>query len=169
MEIEERVGEVLADRGEYVATAESCTGGLIGSLITDVPGSSDYFDRSMVTYTYDAKLEELGVPREILDDVGAVSEPVARQMARGIRDGAGVTWGVATTGIAGPTGGTDEKPVGTVYIGVAHAADWGTGDSWCAVERYVFDGSRTEIKRQIAEQALEDLLDAAKRTDPRSE
>jgi nicotinamide-nucleotide amidase len=169
MVIEERIGEVLADRGEYVATAESCTGGLIGSLLTDVPGSSDYFDRSVVTYTYDAKLEELGVPRETLDDVGAVSEPVARQMARGVRDGAGVTWGVATTGIAGPTGGTDEKPVGTVYIGVAHAADWGTGDSWCEVERYVFDGSRTEIKRKIAEQALEDLLDATERTDPRGQ
>ncbi|QLD86525.1 CinA family protein [Natronomonas halophila] len=169
MAIEERIGEVLADRGEYVATAESCTGGLIGSLLTDVPGSSDYFDRSVVTYTYDAKLEELGVPREILDDVGAVSEPVARQMARGVRDGAGVTWGVATTGIAGPTGGTDEKPVGTVYIGVAHAADWGTGDSWCAVERYVFDGSRTEIKRKTAEQALEDLLDATGRADPRDQ
>ena len=82
MAIEERVGDALRERGEFVATAESCTGGLVGSLITDVPGSSDYFDRSYVTYTYDAKQEELGVPREVLDAEGAVSEPVARQMAR---------------------------------------------------------------------------------------
>ena len=160
MAIEQTVGESLRERGEFVATAESCTGGLIGSLLTDVPGSSDYFDRSIVTYSYDAKMEHLGVPRETLDDVGAVSEPVAEQMARGVRDAAGVTWGVATTGIAGPTGGTDEKPVGTVYISVSHAAEWGTDESWCRVERYVFDGSRREIKRQIAERALEDLHDA---------
>jgi len=161
MAIEERVGEVLRDRGEYVATAESCTGGLVGSLLTDVPGSSDYFDRSFVTYSYDAKMAELGVARETLDDVGAVSEPVAREMARGARDAAGVTWGVATTGIAGPTGGSEEKPVGTVYVGVARAGTWGSGDSRCEVERYGFDGSRTDIKRQIAERALGDLVDAA--------
>jgi nicotinamide-nucleotide amidase len=160
MAIEERVGEALRDRGESLATAESCTGGLVGSMLTDVPGSSDYFDRAYVTYSYDAKLEELGVDREALDAEGAVSEPVARGMARGARDAAGTTWGVATTGIAGPDGGTATKPVGTVYVGVAHAGAWGSGDSWCDVERYVFDGSRTEIKRQIAEQALEDLLAA---------
>ena len=157
MAIEETVGESLRERGEFVAAAESCTGGLIGSLLTDVPGSSDYFDRSIVSYSYDAKMEHLGVSREILDDVGAVSEPVAEQMARGVRDSAGVAWSVATTGIAGPTGGTEKKPVGTVYIAVAHAAPWGTDGSWCTVERYVFDGSRREIKRQIAERALEDL------------
>jgi nicotinamide-nucleotide amidase len=160
MAIERTIGESLRDRGEFVAVAESCTGGLIGSLLTDVPGSSDYFDRSIVTYSYDAKMEHLGVPREVLDELGAVSEPVAEQMARGVRDAAGVAWGVATTGIAGPAGGTDEKPVGTVYIAVSHAAAWGTGDSWCRVERYVFDGSRREIKRRIAEQALEDLQTA---------
>ena len=160
MAIEERVGEALRERGEFVATAESCTGGLVGSLLTDIPGSSDYFDRSYITYTYDAKQEELGVPREVLDAEGAVSEPVARQMARAARDAAGVTWGAATTGIAGPTGGTDEKPVGTVYVAVARAAEWGTGDSRTSVERYVFDGTRTEIKQKIAEQVLEDLLTA---------
>jgi nicotinamide-nucleotide amidase len=160
MTIEEQVGDALRERSEFVAVAESCTGGLIGSLVTDVPGSSDYFDRSVVTYSYDAKLQELGVPREVLDSEGAVSEPVARQMARGVRDGAAVTWGIATTGIAGPTGGTDEKPVGTAYIGIAHAAGWGTGESWCSVERYGFDGTRTGVKRRIADQALEDLLAA---------
>ncbi|MFO7927103.1 MAG: CinA family protein [Halobacteriota archaeon] len=160
MAIEESVGDALRECGEFVATAESCTGGLIGSLLTDVAGSSDYFDRSVVTYSYDAKLQSLAVPRELLDGEGAVSEPVAEAMARGVRDTADVTWGVATTGIAGPTGGTAEKPVGTAYIGVAYADGWGTGGSWCRVERYGFDGSRREIKRKIAEQALSDLLAA---------
>jgi len=166
MEPEEQLGDALRDRGASVAAAESCTGGLIGSRLTDVPGASDYFDRSVVTYSYDAKLA-LGVPREFLDDEGAVSEPVARAMARGVRDRAGVEWAVSTTGIAGPTGGTDEKPVGTVYIGVARAAEWGSGDSDASVERYVFDGSRREIKSRIATRALEDLLAAIEGT-PRS-
>jgi nicotinamide-nucleotide amidase len=161
MAIEERVGDVLRDRGESVAAAESCTGGLVSSKITDVAGASDYFDRSYVTYTNAAKLEELGVAREPLDAEGAVSEPVAAAMARGARDGAGVAWGVATTGIAGPTGGTDDKPVGTVYVGVAYGAPWGTGESRCTVERYVFDGSRAEIKAAIADRALADLVGAA--------
>jgi nicotinamide-nucleotide amidase len=158
--IEERLGEALRERDHTIATAESCTGGLVGSMLTDVPGSSEYFDRGLVTYSYDAKLQGLAIDRETLDEHGAVSEPVARQMAAGIRDVSGTTWGVATTGIAGPTGGSPEKPVGTVYIGVAHAGEWGTGKSWSRVERYAFDGSRVEIKRRIAEQALRDVLAA---------
>lgn len=158
--VEERIGDALREAGETVAVAESCTGGLVGSLLTDVPGSSDYFDRSLVTYSYDAKMELLGVDREALDAEGAVSEPVARQMARGARDTAGTDWAVATTGVAGPTGGTPEKPVGTVYVGVAHGADWGTGDSWARVERYEFDGNRLQVKEQIARQALRDALAA---------
>jgi nicotinamide-nucleotide amidase len=158
--VEARVGEALREAGASVAVAESCTGGLIGSLLTDVPGSSAYFDRSLVTYSYDAKLEVLGVARESLDDHGAVSEPVAREMAAGVRDTAGTDWGIATTGIAGPDGGTDEKPVGTVYIGLAYRGEWGTGDSYTAVDRHVFDGDRVEIKEQIARRALETLLDA---------
>ncbi|WP_135825468.1 CinA family protein [Halorussus ruber] len=160
--VEERIGGPLREADQTVAVAESCTGGLIGSLLTDVSGSSDYFDRSLVTYSYDAKLQELGVPREVLDEHGAVSEPVARQMARGVRDGAGTDWGVATTGIAGPTGGTEEKPVGTVFIGVAYACDWGTQESYSLVSRYEFDGDRREIKEQIARQALRDVLDEVK-------
>ncbi|MFC7070898.1 CinA family protein [Halobaculum lipolyticum] len=158
--VEERVGDALRDAGETVATAESCTGGLIGSLLTDVPGSSDYFDRSVVTYSYDAKLEALAVPREHLDREGAVSEPVARAMARGVRDTAGVDWGVATTGVAGPGGGTEEKPVGTVYVGVAYAGEWGSEESGATVARYEFDGSRTRIKERIARRALADLIEA---------
>ncbi|WP_137283637.1 CinA family protein [Halorussus salinisoli] len=157
--VEERIGDALREDDQAIAVAESCTGGLIGSMLTDVPGSSDYFDRGFVTYSYDAKLRDLGVSREALDERGAVSEPVARQMARGVRDAAGTTWGVATTGIAGPTGGTDEKPVGTVFLGVAYAGDWGTQESYSTVSRYEFDGTRQEIKAQIARQALRDVLD----------
>jgi nicotinamide-nucleotide amidase len=152
--IEARVGDALREAGATVAVAESCTGGLIGSLLTDIPGSSDYFDRSLVTYSYDAKLTELGVTRESLDDQGAVSEPVAAEMAAGVRDGSGTDWGLATTGIAGPDGGTPEKPVGTVYIGLASRGEWGTGDSYTRVARFEFDGSRTQIKEQIARRAL---------------
>lgn len=155
--IEAEVGDLLADREETVAVAESCTGGLIGSLLTDVSGSSEYFDRGFVTYAYGSKLQELCVPREVLDAHGAVSEPTAREMAQGVRDRAGTTWGVSSTGVAGPSGGTEETPVGTAFIGIAHAAEWGTGDSGATVERYEFDGSRTEVKRQIARQALSDL------------
>jgi nicotinamide-nucleotide amidase len=163
--IEARVGEALRDTDATVAVAESCTGGLIGSRLTDVPGSSDYFDRSVVTYSYDAKRGILAVARETLDEVGAVSEPVARQMARAVRDTADTTWGVATTGVAGPTGGTEATPVGTAYVGVAYAAPWGSGDSTCSVERYEFDGDRTTVKRAIAEQALSDLLAAVEARD----
>lgn len=158
--IEERLGTALREAGHTIAVAESATGGLVGSLLTDVPGSSEYFDRSVVTYSYDAKMEELCVNREVLDEFGAVSQPVARQMARAIRDGAGTTWGLATTGIAGPSGGTEEKPVGTAYVGVAYADDWGTQGSFATVERYEFDGDRLDVKAQIARQALSDVFEA---------
>ncbi|MDS0281327.1 CinA family protein [Haloarcula onubensis] len=157
--IEQRVGAALRERGETLAVAESCTGGLVGSLVTDVSGSSAYFDRSLVTYSYDAKQELLAVSREALDAHGAVSEPVATEMARGVRDTAGTDWGVATTGVAGPTGGSPETPVGTVHIAVAHAAPWETGRSDCTVRHYEFDGSRTEVKAKIARQALVNLLE----------
>ncbi|MFB6124632.1 MAG: CinA family protein [Halanaeroarchaeum sp.] len=155
--VEERLGDRLRAAGQTLASAESCTGGLIGSLVTDVPGASDYFDRTAVTYSYDAKLD-LGVPRESLDEHGAVSEQVARQMAQGIRDRAKTTWGVATTGIAGPAGGTEAKPVGTVFIGVAYAGPWGSQESYATVERREFDGSRVEIKEQIARASLAAVL-----------
>ena len=157
--IEERLGSALRGTDATIAVAESCTGGLVGSLLTDVPGSSDYFDRSLVTYSSRAKRALLAVPREDLDAHGAVSAPVARAMARGARDTADTTWGVATTGIAGPDGGTEEKPVGTVHIGVAHAGAWGSGDSATATEHHVFEGSRREIKGRIARRALATVLE----------
>jgi nicotinamide-nucleotide amidase len=158
--VEKRLGEALGERGETVAVAESATGGLAGSLLTDVPGSSDYFDRAVVTYSYRAKRALLAVPRETLDEYGAVSEPVARRMAAAVRDTADTTWGVATTGVAGPEGGTDEKPVGTVFVGVAYAGEWGSGTSETVVERYEFDGDRRECKERFARQALRDCLAA---------
>ncbi|WP_336345806.1 CinA family protein [Halalkalicoccus ordinarius] len=157
--VERRVGEALREAGATAAVAESCTGGLVCSLLTDVPGSSDYLDRGFVTYAYDAKRESLGVSREALDTHGAVSEPVARKMARAARDVSDVTWGLSTTGVAGPSGGSEETPVGTVYVGVAYAGPWGTESSYATVSRHEFDGSRTEIKGKIARRALADLLD----------
>ncbi|WP_224269865.1 CinA family protein [Haloprofundus salinisoli] len=158
--VEERLGDALRERGDTVAVAESCTGGLIGSLFTDVPGSSDYFDRSVVTYSYDAKRDLLAVSRESLDDHGAVSDAVAREMAQGVRDTADTTWGLAATGIAGPGGGSDDKPVGTVYIGLAYAAEWGSGESYVKSTRREFDGARLDVKEQFARAAMETLEDA---------
>jgi nicotinamide-nucleotide amidase len=158
--VEARVGDALRASNHTVAVAESLTGGLVGSRLTDVPGSSDYFDRAVVAYSNDAKLDALAVSRESLDAHGAVSAPVAREMAQGVRDTAEATWGVSTTGIAGPTGGTPEKPVGLVFVGVAYAAPWGTEESFTRAERYVLDGDRHEVKAASATRALSDLLAA---------
>jgi len=158
--VERRLGRRLRDHDESLAVAESLTGGLVGSLLTDVPGSSDYVDRSVVAYSNDAKLDALGVTRESLDAHGAVSAPVAREMAQGVRDDAGTTWGVSTTGIAGPGGGTEEKPVGLVFVGVAYAAPWGTGDSFVRAERRVLDGDRWTVKAESARWALRAVEDA---------
>jgi nicotinamide-nucleotide amidase len=163
---EEAIGTRLSERGETLAVAESLTGGLICSRLTDIPGASDYFDRGLVAYSNDAKQTELGVSRESLDADGAVSESVAGEMARGIRDTAGTTWGVSTTGIAGPTGGTPEKPVGLVYIGVAYAGPWGSESSFTRVDRHVFDGDRLAVTQQSATQALVALGDALETVEP---
>ena len=154
------VGNRLTAREETVAIAESLTGGLIGSRITDVSGASTYFDRAVVTYSNRSKQEVLSVSREALDAHGAVSEAVAKEMAAGVRDTAGTTWGVSTTGIAGPTGGTDDKPVGLVYIGIAYAAPWGSGDSFVRVDRHLFDGDRTAVKTKTVTNALNALAAA---------
>ena len=159
------LGELLTDRDETLAVAESLTGGLVGSRVTAVPGASAYFDRGFVTYAYDAKLELLGVSRESLDAEGAVSATVAEEMAAGARDRADATWAVATTGIAGPGGGTAEKPVGLVYVAVAHAAPWGTEASFVRSERVVLDGDRDAVRRGAADAALDALVAAIREVD----
>jgi nicotinamide-nucleotide amidase len=155
----ERVGDALRARDWTVATAESCTGGLVGARITGIPGASDYFEQGIVAYAYGAKEQRLGVSREALDEYGAVSAPVAREMARGVRDTADATWGVATTGVAGPGGGTAETPVGTVYVAVAYAAPWGSGDSFATATRHAFDGDRAAVREHTVDGALDALLD----------
>ena len=159
------LGDLLTDRGESLAVAESLTGGLVGSRVTDVPGASAYFDRGFVTYAYDAKREVLGVSRESLDAEGAVSAAVAEEMAAGARDRANTTWAVATTGIAGPDGGTADKPVGLVYVGVAYAAPWGTEASFVRSERVVLDGDRGAVKRGAVDAALDALVRAIREVD----
>lgn len=116
---EETIGNLLKERNATLAVAESCTAGLLAGKITEVAGSSDYFDRGVVTYSNRSKTELLEVSEELIDQHGAVSSEVAEAMARGIRSKAGTDYGIAVTGIAGPDGGTEEKPVGTVYIAIA--------------------------------------------------
>ena len=161
----ETLGDLLTERDESLAVAESLTGGLVGSRVTDVPGASAYFDRGFVTYAYDAKRELLGVSRESLDAEGAVSAAVAEEMAAGARDHAGTTWAVATTGTAGPSGGTPEKPVGLVYVGVAYAAPWGTEASFVRSERALLDGDRSDVKRGAVDAALAALVRAIREVD----
>ena len=159
--IEERVGDLLERRGETVAVAEGCTGGLTSALLTSVPGASDYLDRVVVPYDYDALRDLLAVSRETLDAHGAVSEPAVREVAQGIRDTADATWGVSTAGVAGPGGGSQDTPVGTVFVGVAYAAPWGSGESETTVARYTFDGDRAAVRERATRQALTDLHEAA--------
>lgn len=147
--LEAAVGGLLRARGWRVALAESCTGGLATSRLTDIPGSSDYVERSVVAYSNAAKVELLGVPAALIQAHGAVSEQVAAAMAEGIRERARVEVGVGITGIAGPGGGSDDKPVGTVCIAVAGA----TTD----VRTFRFPGGREMVKAMSANWAI-DLL-----------
>ncbi|MFC7132062.1 MULTISPECIES: CinA family protein [Salinibaculum] len=158
--IERRVGDALREAGETVAVAEAATGGLVTALLTAPPGASAYLDRGYVTYAYDSLREELAVPRETLDEYGAVSAPTVEAMARAARDRARTDWGLATAAIAGPGGGSDERPVGTAFVGVAEAAPWESGESGATVERYTFEGSRDAVREQVVRQALRDLLAA---------
>ena len=144
----------LVNRGETVATAESCTGGLVAAAITDVAGASACYPGGVVSYANEVKRRELGVPAEILETRGAVSEECAAAMAAGVRERFGTTWSVVTTGIAGPGGGTVEKPVGLVYIGVA-------GPDGVTVSRNQFPGDRAAVRAATVRRALGMLLDRA--------
>jgi len=139
-----------------VATAESCTGGLIANSLTNIPGSSEYFERGVVSYSNKAKIELLDVPEKLIKEHGAVSEQVAKTMAEAIRKKSKVDIGVATTGIAGPSGGTEEKPVGLVYIAVSTSK--GTD-----VRRYQFTGNRLQNKERTCNAVLWMLFDHLKR------
>lgn len=120
-EAAERVIELCRARNYTLATAESCTGGLVAVTLTDIPGSSDVFDRGIITYSNEAKHKLLGVPTALLKEYGAVSAPVAKAMAQGVIAATDTQVGLSVTGVAGPGGGTDEKPVGLVFIGSAIA------------------------------------------------
>ncbi len=150
MNTEALIGKLLRQRGMKLAVAESCTGGLVSHRITDVPGSSTYYEGAIVAYSYAAKEKHLAVQHNTLYSWGAVSEQTALEMAQGVRQAFECEIGLAVTGIAGPDGGTEDKPVGLVYI--ALATPEGT---W--VERHVWSGNRWENKASSAEAAL-DLL-----------
>ena len=146
-----RLADVLRARGLMLATAESCTGGLIAGACTDLSGSSDWFERGFVTYSNAAKSELLGVPAALIEAHGAVSEPVARAMAEGAVAHSRAQLSVAVTGVAGPSGGSADKPVGTVWFG------------WCVggvthSEMQRFDGDRAAVRASTVQHALAGLL-----------
>lgn len=153
--LEIQLGELLKTRGLKLALAESCTGGLIGHRVTDVPGSSEYYLGSVTAYAYEAKERLLGVSRGTLAEFGAVSRETALEMARGIRQVLSADLGLSVTGIAGPGGGMPNKPVGLVWIGLSTP----TGE-WAF--RYVWKGDRAENKALSAEQSLRLLVDYLK-------
>jgi competence/damage-inducible protein CinA-like protein len=146
--LEAVVGQLLKLRGYTLATAESCTGGLLAGRITDVPGSSEYFLEGVVSYSNEAKIDLLGVPKKLIATHGAVSEPVAGAMAAGIRKRAGSTLGIGVTGLAGPGGGSPEKPVGLVYIALAD-------DSQTTTRKFIFPGDRQFIRTLTVNAALD--------------
>jgi PncC family amidohydrolase len=147
MRLEKTIGNLLRERGWTLSIAESCTGGLICDRITDVPGSSDYFEGGMVNYSNESKAKHLGIPLNYIRKYGAVSPQVARKMAQGVRETFRTTFGLSTTGVAGPTGGTKRSPLGRVFIGVASGKR-----TW--VRQEDFKGGRREIKKEATEKAL---------------
>jgi nicotinamide-nucleotide amidase len=146
-----RAGNKLRDARLMLATAESCTGGMVATAITDISGSSGWFERGFVTYSNQAKSEMIGVPPELIDRHGAVSEPVARAMAEGALANSRAQVSLSITGVAGPGGGTPEKPVGMVCFGWSNRLH-------TSVETLVFKGDREQIRVQAATHALRGLL-----------
>lgn len=151
MHLSERIGQVLKARGATVTTAESCTGGWVAKVITDIAGSSAWFERGFVTYSNEAKAQMIGVKPVTLEQHGAVSEPVVVEMAIGAIKAARADYAISISGIAGPDGGTATKPVGTVWFGFASAA--GEGITRCEC----FSGDRENVRRQATAYALQTL------------
>jgi nicotinamide-nucleotide amidase len=147
MSLQKEVGKTIKAKGKTLALAESVTGGLAGSMITDVPGSSEYFLASLVAYSNEAKIRLLAVNETTLQANGAVSEEAVKEMAEGVRGVVGADIGAAVAGIAGPKGGSATKPVGTVWFAVTDGFKQIT-------EKKVFEGDRVEIKKQAAERLL---------------
>ena len=146
--VEYRIAALLEKKNIKVSTAESCTGGLVAAALVNVAGMSNWFEEGYVTYSNTAKQKLLGVDKDTLEQFGAVSEQTARQMAIGAAKAAGCQAAVATTGIAGPDGGTDEKPVGLVYIGAVVRDD-------VVIEKHIFKGDRADVRTQSTQAALE--------------
>lgn len=157
--LETQVGDLLRQKGWKLATAESCTGGLIGHRITDIPGSSDYYLGGVVAYAYEAKVAVLGVSWETLQKHGAVSRQTVLEMARGARVLLGADIAISVSGIAGPGGATPDKPVGTTWLGLSTAEG-----EWARV--YRFSGDRAQNKAASAQAALRFVLDALTGSQP---
>jgi nicotinamide-nucleotide amidase len=145
--LERTVADLLISKNKTIAVAESCTGGIVSSKLTDVPGSSCYFHEGIIAYSNEAKIRLLRVPPEMIKKFGAVSPQVAEAMADGVRKSSSVDIGIAITGIAGPGGGTTEKPVGLVYLGLADG-------NRVICEEHHFTGERNTIKLRASEAAL---------------
>lgn len=153
LDLVKKLGDLLTEREMKIAVAESCTGGLLAAALTHKSGSSSYFDRGFVTYSNEAKIENLSVPEQMITMNGAVSAQVAEAMARGALKHSGAQLAVSITGIAGPAGGSDEKPVGTVYFGFALE-----GGSAGAMHS-LFEGDRDKIRSQSAATALKHMVE----------
>ncbi|MGZ3512358.1 MAG: CinA family protein [Thermodesulfobacteriota bacterium] len=148
MRLEKAIGDLLRQKGWTLSIAESCTGGLICDRITNISGSSDYFMGGMVNYSNESKAKHLGIPLDYIKRYGAVSPQVARRMAQGVRKGFNTTFGLSTTGVAGPTGGTKRSPVERVFIGL-------TAGRKVWVKKLDLKGMRRKIKEEATENALQ--------------
>lgn len=163
-ELAQKIGQRLKASRQRLVTAESCTGGWAAQVVTSVAGSSEWFERGFVTYSNDAKQESLGVPAEVLKKYGAVSEETAREMVLGALGRSKGTVALSITGVAGPTGGSASKPVGTVCFAWAAKGSARSAEGWARSETRRFEGDRESVRRQSVIRALEgviELLDSA--------
>ncbi len=154
LQLARQLGDSLQRRGLRLAVAESCTGGLVCKLITDIPGSSAWFERGFITYADAAKTEMLGVSAHTLANFGAVSETTVREMLAGALQHSGADWVAAVSGVAGPGGGSVDKPVGLVWLG------WQARDGAANIQRHQFGGNRAAVRVAAAQAVLQGLCEA---------